>query len=56
MQSPSDDASTWKVEQMLVDVEGLNDWVLELAVHLEASREAEKPVMRLVRLEALVRE
>jgi hypothetical protein len=54
--SPSDDGRTWKVEQMLVDVEGLNDWVLQLEVDLEASRAAEAPVMRVVRLEGLIRE
>jgi hypothetical protein len=54
--SPNDEGSAWKVEQMLVDAEGLNDWVLELEVDLEASREAEEPVMRMVRLEGLVRE
>jgi superfamily II RNA helicase len=53
---PSDDGLTWKVEQMLVDVEGLNDWVLEIEVDLEASRKEEEPVLRLVRLESLVRE
>jgi Domain of unknown function (DUF3516) len=48
--------SSWRVEQMLVDAEGLNDWVLELEVDLGASREAEAPVMKLLRLEGLVRE
>ena len=35
---PSDDGATWRVEQMLVDTEGHNDWVAELAVDLAASR------------------
>ncbi len=48
-----EDGTTWRVEQMLVDVEDLNDWVLELEVDLDASREAEEPVLRLSRLEAL---
>jgi hypothetical protein len=52
----SDEGLVWKVEQMLVDVEGLDDWVLELEVDLEASRREEEPVLRLVRLESLVRE
>ncbi len=51
----ADDGTNWRLEQMLVDFEGLNDWVLELEVDLEASREAEEPVMRLSRLEGLVR-
>jgi hypothetical protein len=31
---PSDDRSSWRVRQMLVDPEGLNDWVLKLDVDL----------------------
>ena len=53
---PSDDGATWRVEQMLVDTEGLNDWVAEIEVDLGASREAGEPVVRLVRLGALVPE
>jgi hypothetical protein len=37
-----------------VDVEGLNDWVLELDVALAASRESGEPVLTLVRLASLV--
>jgi len=51
---PSDDGATWRVEQMLVDTEGLNDWVAELDVHLSDSREAQAPVLTLLRLESLV--
>ncbi len=51
---PSDDRSLWRVQQMLVDSEGLNDWVLELDVNLAASREAGTPVVRLLRLGSLV--
>ena len=50
---PSDDGAAWRVEQMLVDAEGHNDWVAELAVDLAASRAAGEPVIRLQRLEAL---
>ena len=50
---PSDDGATWRVEQMLVDVEGHNDWVAEFEVDLAASRAAAEPVLRLLRLEAL---
>ena len=39
---------------MLVDPEGLNDWVAELEVDLAASREAGEPVLRLLRLGPLV--
>ena len=50
---PSDDGATWRVEQMLVDVEGHNDWVAEIEVDLAASRAAAEPVVRLLRLESL---
>ena len=36
---PAEDRTTWRVQQMLVDPEGLNDWVAELEVDLAASRE-----------------
>jgi len=51
---PSDDGTTTRIEQMLVDPEGLNDWVAELEVDLAASREAGEPVLQLLRLESLV--
>ncbi len=52
--APADDGSTWRVQQMLVDPEGLNDWVAELEVDLAESREAGEPVLRLTRLESMV--
>jgi len=51
---PADDGAAWRVEQMLVDTEGLNDWVMELDVDLAASREAGEPVLQLRRLGSLV--
>ncbi len=51
---PSEDRELWRVQQMLVDPEGLNDWVLELEVDLAASRELGEPVLRLLRLASLV--
>ena len=51
---PSDNRASWRVQQMLVDPEGLNDWVLELDVDLAASRELGEPVLKLVRLGSLV--
>ena len=47
-------APRWRVQQMLVDPEGLNDWVLELDVDLAASRELGEPVLKLLRLGSLV--
>jgi superfamily II RNA helicase len=51
---PSDDRSSWRVQQMLVDPEGLNDWVAEIDVDLSASRELGEPVLKLLRLGSLV--
>ncbi len=51
---PSGDGTRWRIEQMLVDVAGLNDWVAELEVDLEASREAGEPVLQLRRLDSVV--
>lgn len=51
---PAEDSKTWRVAQMLVDVEELNDWVAELEVDLDASRERGEPVLRLLRLESFV--
>jgi len=39
---------------MLVDPEGLNDWVAELEVDLAGSRAAGEPILRLLRLGSLV--
>jgi superfamily II RNA helicase len=51
--TPSEDGSAWRVQQMLVDVEGLNDWVAEVQVDLAASRETGEPVLQLRRLGSL---
>jgi superfamily II RNA helicase len=50
---PADDGATWNVQQMLVDAEGLNDWVAEVEVDLAGSREAGGPVLRLIRIGSL---
>jgi hypothetical protein len=47
---PADDRATWRVQQMLIDPEGLNDWVAEVEVDLASSRDAGQPVLRLLRL------
>jgi superfamily II RNA helicase len=52
--SPSEDGAGWLVQQMLVDTQGLNDWVLELAVDIASSRELGEPVLKLLRLGSLV--
>lgn len=42
--------ASWRVEQMLVDDEGLNDWVAEFVVDLAASKAAQEPVLWLQRV------
>ena len=51
---PAEDRRTWRVQQMLVDPDAHNDWVAEFSVDLAASRVAEEPVLRLVRIASLV--
>ena len=46
----SEDKSTWKVQQVLIDPEEHNDWMVEFEVNLAASRAAGAPVVRLHRL------
>ncbi|HXG49006.1 MAG TPA: DUF3516 domain-containing protein [Methylomirabilota bacterium] len=50
---PSEDRKTWRVQQVLVDPEGHNDWMVEFTVDLPASRQAGAPVLRLERLGAI---
>src|SRR5512137_369303 len=47
------DGLAWRVEQMLVDPDMHNDWVAEFGVDLDASREAARPVIGLLKLGAL---
>jgi hypothetical protein len=48
--APSDDGRAWKVDQVLVDPDGLNDWQAEFEVDLAASRRHGAPALRLLRL------
>jgi hypothetical protein len=50
---PSEDKRTWRVQQMLVDPEGHNDWVAEFEVDLAESRKKAEPVIRLRRIGGL---
>jgi len=43
----SEDRRTWRVQQVLVDPEQHNDWMVECEVDLPASREANRPVLSL---------
>lgn len=51
--TPSEDHRSWRVQQMLVDPEEHNDWVVEFGVDLAQSRQAKAPVMQLLKLGAL---
>jgi superfamily II RNA helicase len=51
----ADDKRSWLVHQVLVDPEEHNDWEMELAVDLAASRAAEEPVLKLNRIGPIVR-
>ena len=50
----SEDGASLRVQQMLIDTEGANDWVAEFEVNLGASREANDAVLRLARIEPFV--
>ncbi len=52
--TPSEDKQTRRVQQMLVDPEGHNDWVAEFHVDLAAPRKAGEPALRLERVGPLV--
>jgi superfamily II RNA helicase len=49
----ADDKKSWRVQQMLVDPEGDNDWVAEFAVDLGESRNLGEPSLRLRRIGSL---
>lgn len=51
--TPTEDKQSWRVQQMLVDPDGHNDWVTEFIVDLAASRAKGGPVLRLVKLAVL---
>jgi len=46
----AEDKASWRVEQMLIDTAGLNDWVAAMEVDLAASRQAGAPVIRVLRV------
>lgn len=52
---PSEDKQTWRVFQVLVDPEGLNDWQVEFSVDLAQAREAGKPSLSLVAIGPVVK-
>ncbi len=52
----SEDKQTWRVFQVLVDPQGLNDWQAEFSVDLAQAREAGKPSLTLVGIGPVVAE
>jgi len=53
--SPAEDQQTWRVQQMLVDKDEHNDWVVEFTVNLAESRQTGEPHLSLMRMGTLVR-
>jgi superfamily II RNA helicase len=51
---PGEDGQTWRVSQVLVDIEGLNDWQCVFSVDLAKAREEGKPTLELVSLGPVV--
>jgi len=51
---PVPDLQAWRVDQMLVDPDALNDWVAAFEVDLDAARERQEPVLRLLDLRTLI--
>jgi superfamily II RNA helicase len=49
----AEDRSSWRVQQMLIDPEGLNDWIAEVHVDLARSRAGAQPSLQLNRLGSL---
>jgi superfamily II RNA helicase len=52
---PAEDKKTWRVQQVLVDPDEHNDWIVEFEVDLAASRKAEEPVLQLRSVGAIAR-
>lgn len=50
---PSEDGQSWRVCQVLVDPDELNDWQLEFSVDLARAREEGRPVLGLVSLQRI---
>jgi hypothetical protein len=49
----SDDRRAWRIQQMLVDPEGHNDWVVEFEVDLAQTRASNEPAIELRRIGSL---
>jgi hypothetical protein len=47
---PSADNTSWRICQVLIDPEELNDWQAEFSVDLAQAREEGKPALKLTNL------
>jgi hypothetical protein len=52
--TPSPDSKVWRVQQMIVDPDDTNDWVLEFEADIAKSRDAGLPILRLCKFGSLV--
>lgn len=50
---PAEDKKTWRVQQVLVDPDEHNDWMIEFEVDLGASKTTGEPVLQLRRVGAI---
>jgi superfamily II RNA helicase len=50
---PSEDKTQWRVQQVLVDPDEHNDWLVEFEVDLAQSRSSGEPALRLLRMGAV---
>ncbi len=50
---PSEDKQTWRVQQMLIDPDALNDWMVEFEIDLAECRSRAAPVLHLRRIAAV---
>jgi len=51
--TPAEDKKSWRVQQMLVDPDGDNDWVAEFEIDIGESRKSGEPFLRLRRIGGL---
>ena len=51
--TPAEDKKHWRVQQMLIDPEEINDWVAEFEVDMMQSRASQEPVLHLRKLGSL---
>lgn len=54
LEPDAEDPALMRLQQMLVDTDGFNDWVAEFRIDLDDTRERNRPVMDLVRIGPLV--